>query len=234
MTPGQNGLPAGYGYPGTPGTPGTPLGSAGGSRRAGPSRLQNVAYASPGVPGTPQPGGGQTPQGANHAFMQQQQQMQAAQLRIAQAQAQAQAHAQQQYANHQQLAQYQAAQQAQTQAQSQAAQAGNKRKRDQEAGGKPAQDEYEGEAEGEDLTPYCFCHRPSFGEVSRAQFSHRVAFLTFPFLRSQMIGCDAPDCKIEWFHLNCIGLKESPEGSWYCSQCEPRMRAQQARSGRKR
>lgn len=49
-----------------------------------------------------------------------------------------------------------------------------------------------------------------------------------------MIGCDAPDCKIEWFHLNCIGLKESPEGSWYCSQCEPRMRAQQARGGRKR
>jgi hypothetical protein len=29
----------------------------------------------------------------------------------------------------------------------------------------------------------------------------------------KMIGCDAPDCKIEWFHLNCIGLKESPEGS---------------------
>lgn len=49
-----------------------------------------------------------------------------------------------------------------------------------------------------------------------------------------MIGCDAPDCKIEWFHLNCIGLKESPEGSWYCSQCEPRIKAQQSRSGRKR
>lgn len=210
MTPGQNGLPAGYNYAGTPGTPGTPIGGASANRRAGPSRLQNVAYASPGTPGTPQPG---VPQhsATTAAFLQQQQQMQAQQLRIA-AHAQAQAAAQQQYATQQQIAQLQAAQQAHHQAQAAAVQAGNKRKREQDDGGRRAQDEYEGEAEGEDLTPYCFCHRPSFGE---------------------MIGCDAPDCKIEWFHLNCIGLKESPEGSWYCSNCEPRMRAQQAR-GRKR
>ncbi|GAA5861390.1 hypothetical protein JCM3774_000233 [Rhodotorula dairenensis] len=209
MTPGHNGLPAGYNYAGTPGTPGTPTGGASANRRAGPSRLQNVAYASPGVPGTPQPG--VPPQSAaSAAFLQQQQQMQAQQLRIA-AHAQAQAAAQQQYATQQQFAQLQAAQQAHHQAQAAAVQAGNKRKREQDDAGRRAQDEYEGEAEGEDLTPYCFCHRPSFGE---------------------MIGCDAPDCKIEWFHLNCIGLKESPEGSWYCSNCEPRMRAQ-AR-GRKR
>ncbi|KPV78172.1 uncharacterized protein RHOBADRAFT_10950 [Rhodotorula graminis WP1] len=86
----------------------------------------------------------------------------------------------------------------------------NKRKRGDEE--RKVVEEVETEIEGEDLTPYCFCQRPSFGE---------------------MIGCDAPDCKIEWFHLNCIGLKESPEGSWYCSQCEPRMKAQ-GRGGRKR
>lgn len=50
----------------------------------------------------------------------------------------------------------------------------------------------------------------------------------------QMIGCDAPDCKIEWFHLNCVGLKTTPEGSWFCSQCEPKIKAQQqSRSRRK-
>lgn len=37
-----------------------------------------------------------------------------------------------------------------------------------------------------------------------------------------MIGCDAPDCAIEWFHLSCVGLKSTPEGSWYCSNCAKR------------
>ncbi|GAA6008995.1 uncharacterized protein JCM10292_001751 [Rhodotorula paludigena] len=232
VTPGANGMPAGYVYAGTPGTPGTPLGGAS-SRRAtaGPSRLHNVAYASP-APGTPgahgigtpgQPGaGGQA--APNLAFLQQQQQMQQAQLRIAQAQAHQLA--QQQLASQAQLAQLQAQQHGGVGAHAEmgggamgahgvghlGAGIGVKRKRGDEDV-KRGHDEVETEAEGEDLTPYCFCHRPSFGE---------------------MIGCDAPDCKIEWFHLNCIGLKESPEGSWYCSQCEPRMKAQQSRSGRKR
>ncbi|GAA6047882.1 Chromatin modification-related protein [Rhodotorula toruloides] len=212
MTPGA---PSGYPFTAqTPGTPGTPLGSSSAAnRRAGPSRLQNVAYASP-APGTPH---GLPPhaqqqqqqqQQPNLAFLQQQQQMQANQLRIAQAQAQALA--QQQFSTQAQFAQLQA--QAQAQQAQQHAGGANKRKRGEED--RRGHEEVEGEAEGEDMTPYCFCHRPSFGE---------------------MIGCDAPDCKIEWFHLNCIGLKESPEGSWYCSQCEPRMKAQQqGRSGRKR
>ncbi|GAA5837308.1 hypothetical protein JCM9279_005648 [Rhodotorula babjevae] len=179
----------------------------------------------------------------NLAFLQQQQQMQQQQLRIAQQQAQ---HlAQQQLASQAQMAQLQAAQQhgalsgggaggagggggggaggmSHQMAQHGAALAAhlaatggggggsNKRKRGDEE--RKVVEEVETEIEGEDLTPYCFCQRPSFGE---------------------MIGCDAPDCKIEWFHLNCIGLKESPEGSWYCSQCEPRMKAQ-GRGGRKR
>ncbi|TNY21685.1 hypothetical protein DMC30DRAFT_394429 [Rhodotorula diobovata] len=236
LTPGSNGLPNSYPFPGAPGTPGTPIG-ANAARRGGgvgPSRLANVAYASP-APGTPQsvapaPGGhhgqhhGQQGQQPNLAFLQQQQQMQQAQLRLAQQQAQ---HlAQQQLASQAQMAQLQAAQahggggaggMSHQMAQHGAALAahlaasGNKRKRGDEDSRK-ATEEVEGEVEGEDLTPYCFCQRPSFGE---------------------MIGCDAPDCKIEWFHLNCIGLKESPEGSWYCSQCEPRMKAQ-GRGGRKR
>ncbi|KAJ0970394.1 hypothetical protein J5N97_023271 [Dioscorea zingiberensis] len=40
---------------------------------------------------------------------------------------------------------------------------------------------------------YCFCNQVSFGE---------------------MVACDNPDCKIEWFHFGCVGLKEHPKGKW--------------------
>lgn len=186
VTPGANGMPAGYGYAGTPGTPGTPLGGASSRRAAaGPSRLHNVAYASPahgtpgahgiGTPGQPGAGGQAAP---NLAFLQQQQQqMQQAQLRIAQAQAHQLA--QQQLASQAQLAQLQAQQQHGGAGAHPGmgggamgahgvghlgAGIGVKRKRGDEDV-KRGHDEVETEAEGEDLTPYCFCHRPSFGEV---------------------------------------------------------------------
>ncbi len=36
---------------------------------------------------------------------------------------------------------------------------------------------------------------------------------------SEMIGCDAPDCRIEWFHFECVGIMVPPEGKWYCHEC---------------
>ncbi|XP_052207783.1 PHD finger protein ING1 isoform X1 [Diospyros lotus] len=45
---------------------------------------------------------------------------------------------------------------------------------------------------------YCFCNQVSYGE---------------------MVACDNPDCKIEWFHYGCVGLKDQPKGKWYCSEC---------------
>ena len=45
---------------------------------------------------------------------------------------------------------------------------------------------------------YCLCHQVSFGE---------------------MIGCDNPDCPIEWFHFQCVGLTSKPKGKWYCPRC---------------
>uniref|UniRef100_A0A1D1XF55 PHD finger protein ING n=1 Tax=Anthurium amnicola TaxID=1678845 RepID=A0A1D1XF55_9ARAE len=45
---------------------------------------------------------------------------------------------------------------------------------------------------------YCFCNQVSYG---------------------QMVACDNPDCKIEWFHFGCVGLKEQPKGKWYCPNC---------------
>ena len=53
---------------------------------------------------------------------------------------------------------------------------------------------------------YCYCNRVSFGE---------------------MIGCDNPDCAIEWFHFECVGitLETRPKGKWYCKACSALRRA---------
>ncbi|XP_046668253.1 inhibitor of growth protein 5 [Homalodisca vitripennis] len=45
---------------------------------------------------------------------------------------------------------------------------------------------------------YCLCHQVSYGE---------------------MIGCDNPDCPIEWFHFACVGLVTKPKGKWFCPKC---------------
>ncbi|KAL7990807.1 hypothetical protein Chor_014237 [Crotalus horridus] len=45
---------------------------------------------------------------------------------------------------------------------------------------------------------YCLCHQVSYGE---------------------MIGCDNPDCPIEWFHFACVDLTTKPKGKWYCPRC---------------
>ena len=37
-----------------------------------------------------------------------------------------------------------------------------------------------------------------------------------------MIGCDAPDCVLEWFHFECVGIMVPPPGKWYCPQCSKR------------
>jgi len=49
---------------------------------------------------------------------------------------------------------------------------------------------------------YCFCKKVSYG---------------------QMIGCDAPDCPIEWFHFECVGLTENVKGKWYCPKCREKI-----------
>lgn len=39
----------------------------------------------------------------------------------------------------------------------------------------------------------------------------------------QMIACDGPDCKMEWFHMECTDLTKLPgeKESWFCRNCEP-------------
>ena len=48
---------------------------------------------------------------------------------------------------------------------------------------------------------YCICRQVSFG---------------------RMIGCESETCKYEWFHFECVGLKEEPE-VWYCDECKAEM-----------
>ncbi|KXN87714.1 Inhibitor of growth protein 4 [Leucoagaricus sp. SymC.cos] len=56
---------------------------------------------------------------------------------------------------------------------------------------------------------WCYCNRISFGE---------------------MIGCDDPECKYEWFHLECVALKAVPEDEeWYCRECNQRREAKNRR-----
>ncbi|CAI0383234.1 unnamed protein product [Linum tenue] len=47
---------------------------------------------------------------------------------------------------------------------------------------------------------YCYCNEVSYGD---------------------MVACDNPDCKIEWFHFACVNVKEQPKGKWYCPDCAP-------------
>lgn len=56
--------------------------------------------------------------------------------------------------------------------------------------------------EEEDKTLYCFCQSVSYGE---------------------MVACDGPHCKYEWFHYACVNLKEPPTGKWYCPDCKQEM-----------
>jgi len=82
----------------------------------------------------------------------------------------------------------------------------------------------EGEVEGEvgdggdgDDELYCTCRQKSYGE---------------------MIGCDAPDCEIEWvssfsrlyrfhadcqFHVRCVGVTGVIPDTWYCPRCVARL-----------
>ncbi|KAL9932263.1 hypothetical protein V8E36_008742 [Tilletia maclaganii] len=63
-----------------------------------------------------------------------------------------------------------------------------------------------GEGEEKDETPYCFCRQVSFGE---------------------MIGCDSDTCKIEWFHIGCVGVSKPLPATWYCEDCLKQMSTSQ-------
>lgn len=65
---------------------------------------------------------------------------------------------------------------------------------------------------GIDTKIYCTCRKVSHGE---------------------MIGCEDENCAIEWFHFECVGLTEAPEGAWFCDDCTEKMRRKSSSSRRK-
>ncbi|KAI0921156.1 hypothetical protein AcW1_010297 [Taiwanofungus camphoratus] len=58
-----------------------------------------------------------------------------------------------------------------------------------------------GDAEDKEL--YCFCQKLSYGE---------------------MIACDNPNCRYQWFHLPCVNLKPPLPENWYCEECMANMK----------
>ncbi|CAF1099720.1 unnamed protein product [Adineta steineri] len=45
---------------------------------------------------------------------------------------------------------------------------------------------------------YCICNQISYGD---------------------MIACDNPTCRREWFHYPCVGIITPPKGKWFCTEC---------------
>lgn len=141
---GQHAHQNGYPYS----SPASQSGSA--ARGARPSRLATVYPI-------PQGNGQHSPHNANQLAQQQHQHLQQAQQIQLQQQQQQQMLRQQQ----QQLLQQQ---QQQQHSHHQAHSNGTKQRR-RNTEGEAEEEADEGEADGEDQTPYCFCQRPSFGEV---------------------------------------------------------------------
>lgn len=76
-----------------------------------------------------------------------------------------------------------------------------------------AEGEEDGEGDdGDDSDLYCECQRYSYGE---------------------MIGCDNPNCKYQWFHLDCVGMKPPLPETWYCKTCIKEMGGVPLTTGRK-
>ncbi|KHN97350.1 p33ING1b (ING1) protein [Metarhizium album ARSEF 1941] len=72
-------------------------------------------------------------------------------------------------------------------------------------------DDEDGDIDADEPT-YCYCNSVSYGE---------------------MVACDADDCKREWFHLACVGLKVAPgsKTKWYCEDCKDRLKMGTKKSG---
>ena len=41
-----------------------------------------------------------------------------------------------------------------------------------------------------------------------------------------MVACDNANCEREWFHWECVGLKEEPKGKWLCPDCKKKSNAE--------
>ncbi|XP_045180321.2 uncharacterized protein LOC123539668 [Mercenaria mercenaria] len=54
---------------------------------------------------------------------------------------------------------------------------------------------------------YCLCQKPEDDQ--------------------KYVGCDNPDCSVQWFHLHCLKLKREPKGFWLCPRCKKKSQKKQ-------
>ncbi|CAM0870701.1 unnamed protein product [Alopecurus aequalis] len=74
---------------------------------------------------------------------------------------------------------------------------------------------------------YCFCNQVSYGEMVACDNPEVSCILLLEQLPFFACACALMvlfcvllwQCKIEWFHFGCVGLKEQPKGKWYCASC---------------
>jgi len=62
---------------------------------------------------------------------------------------------------------------------------------------------------------------PKFVEQKAVQSTERLyCHCRCPYDEvSEMIACDNPKCRVEWFHFDCVGITVAPKGNWYCPDC---------------
>ncbi|XP_050429023.1 uncharacterized protein LOC126838558 isoform X2 [Adelges cooleyi] len=62
---------------------------------------------------------------------------------------------------------------------------------------------------------------PKFAEQKAIQSTERLyCHCRCPYDEvSEMIACDNPNCRVEWFHFDCVGITIAPKGNWYCPDC---------------
>lgn len=58
---------------------------------------------------------------------------------------------------------------------------------------------------------WCSCRQPDDGEL--------------------MIACDAPGCRVEWYHAKCVGVVVPPANEWICPGCRGGKRGKRRRVG---
>lgn len=51
-------------------------------------------------------------------------------------------------------------------------------------------------------------------------FSEKEEYCCGKVVDAPMIGCDGPECTVQWYHFTCVGIVVPPAGDWFCKDCK--------------